>query len=136
MGKESVACSWDTLEDCSTANCMVLGGGSSPCNISIKSQTAIGKVRVLSSARNCELRKKGCYLRTTRASSIDGDQYMLEIDVQVRLCFQAASCPQVTETYFPIVCISEPYERMIVHFNTTYQTRERVVIILQQVLRA
>ena len=84
MNEGSVSCSWDTLEELSTPECMVLGGGASACDITITSQNAIGRVQIVSNARTCELRKDGAYVGTTKALGEENSHCTLQIDVQVK----------------------------------------------------
>ena len=94
MSKSSISCSWDTVEELSSPECMVLAGGASPCEITIRSQDAIGSVHIVSNARTCELRKNEAYVSTSKASEEEDGHPLLRIDVQVRLPYDRGSFPK------------------------------------------
>ena len=83
MGEGSISCSWDSIDELSTSECMVLGGEGSPCLITVASQNAIGVVEIVSNARMCELTKDGSYVCTIKASDEGDERFKLHIDVQV-----------------------------------------------------
>lgn len=86
MSESNIACSWDNIEDLSTPDCMVLGGGSSPCEIRISSQDPIGRLHLVSNAKTCELRNQGAYVGTIKASDEEAaGHFSLKIDIEVVL---------------------------------------------------
>ena len=81
----SVICSWETIQDLSSPDCMVMKNGEvGPCELLIQSQSPIATVKVVSSARIGELWRGSSYVSSTHAAKLE-QGYKLQIDVQVEL---------------------------------------------------